>query len=349
MPKMVPADAQRATPMEDLPVARSGVHALDRHARESILLLDDDPASLRLMQEVLWTAGHECIATHVAAEALAIVAGPHPIKVVISDICMPDIDGLMFLDRLNLLRLKQLPRVLFLTGHPTLDRAVAALRLGASDFLVKPTRPRELLDAVERACGRRDPQAASATDGTWTVESLAKEAEALAARLRMMTAAAVNQGETRLSLAKSMQPPAPASGAPASPSALASLSKDAPIDEAQRQLRTAQLLDTMEQLRRLRRRNYSGLEDMDDVAWELLMEVLRSSREGRQISVSGLTISVEGVSPTTALRRTNELVAKGHLHRVPDPTDARRDFVTLDPKTRAALEDYLVRAAEHLG
>jgi DNA-binding MarR family transcriptional regulator len=80
-----------------------------------------------------------------------------------------------------------------------------------------------------------------------------------------------------------------------------------------------------------------------------LMEVLRSSREGRQISVSGLTISVEGVSPTTALRRTNELVAKGYLHRIPDPTDARRDFVTLDPKTRASLEDYLARAAEHLG
>ena len=319
---------------------RSGVHAFDQPARESILLLDDDPASLRLMQEVLWTAGYECIATHVAEEALDIVAGSRPIKVVISDICMPDIDGLMFLDRLNLLRLKQLPRVLFLTGHPTLDRAVAALRLGASDFLVKPTRPRELLDAVERACGRGGQTTNNAADDNWTVESLAKEAEALAARLRMMTASAVNRSEKRLTLSS------PPMAAPILPAALPSTPA---TDEAQRQLRTAQLLDTMEQLRRLRRRNYSGLEDMDDVAWELLMEVLRSSREGRQISVSGLTISVEGVSPTTALRRTNELVAKGHLHRIPDPTDARRDFVTLDPKTRAALEDYLARAAEHLG
>lgn len=334
---MVQADAQRVSQMEVLPVERSGVHAFDQAARDSILLLDDDPASLRLMQEVLWTAGYECIATHVAQEALAIVAGPRPIKVVISDICMPDIDGLMFLDRLNLLRLKQLPRVLFLTGHPTLDRAVAALRLGASDFLVKPTRPRELLDAVERACGRGGQTADNPAGDTWTVESLAKEAEALAARLRMMTASAVNQGETRLKLSSPTLPATLPSGS------------NAPTDEAQRQLRTAQLLDTMEQLRRLRRRNYSGLEDMDDVAWELLMEVLRSSREGRQISVSGLTISVEGVSPTTALRRTNELVAKGYLHRIPDPTDARRDFVTLDAKTRAALEDYLARAAEHLG
>lgn len=346
MPKMVQADAQRVSPMEVLPVERSGVRAFDATTRESILLLDDDPASLRLMQEVLWTAGYECIATHVAEEALAIVAGPRPIKVVISDICMPDIDGLMFLDRLNLLRLKQLPRVLFLTGHPTLDRAVAALRLGASDFLVKPTRPRELLDAVERACGRGGQTTNNPVDDSWTVESLAKEAEALAARLRMMTASAVNRSDMRLKLSS---PSLPATlVAPTLPATLASVTNP-PTDEAQRQLRTAQLLDTMEQLRRLRRRNYSGLEDMDDVAWELLMEVLRSSREGRQISVSGLTISVEGVSPTTALRRTNELVAKGYLHRIPDPTDARRDFVTLDPKTRAALEDYLARAAEHLG
>jgi hypothetical protein len=33
---------------------------------------------------------------------------------------------------------------------------------------------------------------------------------------------------------------------------------------------------------------------------------------------------------------------------VPDPTDARRDFVTLDEKTRAALDSYLARAAEYL-
>jgi CheY-like chemotaxis protein len=341
---MVHAYAHGGAPMEDLPVERSGARALGQATRECILLLDDDPASLRLMQEVLWTAGYECVATHVAEEALAIVAGPRPIKVVISDICMPDIDGLMFLDRLNLLRLKHLPRVLFLTGHPTLDRAVAALRLGASDFLVKPTRPRELLEAVERACGRGEQATNNAADDNWTVESLAKEAEALAARLRMMTTPPAPQ----------IPIPAPplATVLPASstlPATIPAAPKDGPIDEAQRQLRTAQLLDTMEQLRRLRRRNYSGLEDMDDVAWELLMEVLRSSREGRQISVSGLTISVEGVSPTTALRRTNELVAKGHLHRIPDPTDARRDFVTLDPKTRTALEDYLARAAEHLG
>jgi DNA-binding MarR family transcriptional regulator len=84
------------------------------------------------------------------------------------------------------------------------------------------------------------------------------------------------------------------------------------------------------------------------VAWDLLAEVLRSERNGRRMSVSGLSISVEGVSSTTAFRRINELVAQGHFQRVPDPTDARRDFVTLNEKTRAALDSYLARAAEYL-
>lgn len=309
---------------------RSGVRAFDQnHWR--ILLLDDDPASLQLMQEVLRSARYECIATNSAQEALDILAGSRDIRLVISDICMPDIDGLMFLERLRLLKLKQPPRVLFLTGQPSLDRAVTALRLGAVDFLVKPTRPTELLEAVERASAlipRNSPGAAE----NGLVENLAKQAEALAAQLRMMKAMSASDVDD--------EPPT----TPLPPVGAASAA-----DEAQRQLRTAQLLETMEQLRRLRRRNHSGLEDMDDVAWELLMEVLRSSRDGRQISVSGLTISVSGVSPTTALRRINELVTKGYLHRIPDPSDARRDFVTLDAKTRVALEDYLSRAAEHLG
>lgn len=124
----------------------SGARAYDQTARQQVLLLDDDPASLRLMQEVLRSAGYECIACHRADDAIAAVASERDIRVIVSDICMPEIDGLMFLDRINLLRIDRMPRVLFLTAHPTLDRAIAALRLGATDFLVKPVRPRDLLD-----------------------------------------------------------------------------------------------------------------------------------------------------------------------------------------------------------
>ena len=313
----------------------SGAHTFEQAPRQQVLLLDDDPASLQLMKEVLRSAGYDCIATHSAEEALACAARESRLRVIVSDICMPEMDGLMFLDRINLLRTRHTPRVLLLTAHPTLDRAIAALRLGATDFLIKPIRPRDLLSAVDRACGRAERLASADGDSSWTPESLAQQAEMLAVRLRMLTGAAP------ANVADAAPVPAPSAAA-------LSPAKGASSEEAQRQLRTAQLLDSMEQLRRLRRRNRSGLEDIDDIAWELLMEVLRSAREGRQISVSGLTISVEGVSPTTALRRINELVARGHLQRIPDPTDARRDFVTLNQKTREALDDYLARAAAYL-
>ena len=301
----------------------------NHHDATKVLLLDDDDASLRLMHGVLQSAGYDCIATHRAQEALEIVAQHSDVKVVVSDICMPEIDGLMFLDRLRQLRGEsQLPQVLFLTGHPSLDNAVAALRRGAVDFLMKPLRPKELLAAVDRACERAAQLAPTAAVDNSMVEHLAIEAEQLADRLRKLTPATI---------------PREMRAAPAEQTSSGTNASEAPSQQ-----RTERLLDTMEELRRLRRRYHALLGELDDVAWELLVETLRSQREGKQISVSGLSISLEGVSSTTALRRVNELVARGHLHRIPDPTDARRDFVVLDAKTREALDDYLARVAVQL-
>jgi CheY-like chemotaxis protein len=306
---------------------RSPTRLADHHGRARVLLLDDDEASLRLMHGVLRTAGYECVVAHHAGEALDAIAQQNKIDVVVSDICMPDIDGLMFLDRLRELHTSTpLPQVLFLTGHPSIDNAVAAMRRGAVDFLMKPLRPRELLEAVDRAC-ERAAQTVSIVATNLTVENLANQAEQLASRLRMLT-----PGQT--TEARSVAPQAKSLGDVETPLA--------------RQYRSEQLLDTMEQLRRLRRRYHEVLGELDDVAWDLLVETLRSHRAGKQISVSGLSISLDGVSSTTALRRINELVARGHLRRLPDPSDARRDFIVLEAKTRDALDDYLARVALQL-
>jgi DNA-binding MarR family transcriptional regulator len=79
-----------------------------------------------------------------------------------------------------------------------------------------------------------------------------------------------------------------------------------------------------------------------------MRELLRAERNGQRLSVSALTVSVEQVSATTALRRTQELVKAGHIVRNPDPTDARRDFVALAPEIRATLDRYLERVAAEL-
>ena len=309
--------------------ASAGRHA-GHQQRNVILLLDDDPVPLKIMRGVLAVAGYECFATHSAEDAITLIKRSPEITVVVSDISMPEMDGLEFLERLQKAKMQRpMPAVLFLTGHPSLDNAIAALRLGAVDFLVKPMRPAELLHAVRRAC--QIAPAPSVTpdviaEGWATVQNLAHQAESLARRLRNLALPAATPDEDTASSRR--QEALPTTGA------------------AQAQPIT--VLDMMGHLRRLRHVGQTQLGELDDVAWDLLAEVLRSERNGRRMSVSGLSISVEGVSSTTAFRRINELVAQGHLRRVPDPTDARRDFVTLNDETRAALDSYLARAAEYL-
>jgi DNA-binding MarR family transcriptional regulator len=98
----------------------------------------------------------------------------------------------------------------------------------------------------------------------------------------------------------------------------------------------------MEQLRRLRR-EFPPLSELDDVAWDLLLELMRAEKSSTRLSVSSLSISIEHVSSTTALRRIQDLVKAGQMVRLPDPTDARRDFIALATETRELLQQYLER------
>jgi hypothetical protein len=210
--------------------------------------------------------------------------------------------------------------VLFLTAHPQLDYAVAALRLGAIDFLSKPVRARELLDVVRTAVERV------------RSERQAMELPAQAARL-------ARQAEALAEALKSLRTLAPAAA-------------DAPAEDvgdspaAPRRLMDLAVLG-LDHLRRPRR-TVAPLGEIDDVGWDLLLQLLRAEHEHERLSVSALSISVEHASPTTALRRIQELVKAGHVERHPDPFDARRDFVALSVGSRAALEKYLQQVAEEL-
>jgi len=106
------------------------------------------------------------------------------------------------------------------------------------------------------------------------------------------------------------------------------------------------VLDTIERLRRLRSRYDEH--KLDDVAWELLLELLRTEQGEHKLSVSALTISIPGVSATTSLRRIGELTARGYVDRVPDARDGRRDFVALTLKAHDLLKDYLADVDRYL-
>lgn len=299
---------------------------------EEVLLLDDDATMLSILEGILSGSGYSCVTATSAAEALALVESRPEIAVVLSDILMPDMTGLQFVDRLNTLPLQHpRPRVLLLTGQPTVEAAVDALRLGVRDFLVKPIRAPDLIDAVRRALAQQQADVVAQQGRSPQLDTLLRQAEELAGRLRSLAYTPPAQPAT-----PAATPAPPLRGAP--PVAETPVM---PTDTGK-----LAILDTIEQLRRLRSRYRQH--ELDDVAWDLLLELLRAERMQQKLSVSGLAISISGVSATTSLRRMNELAARGYIERIPDPGDARRDFVMLTPKSHELLSDYLAQANTYL-
>ena len=289
-------------------------------ARTRVLVIDDDPATLQLVHIVLEANGYASLMASSAEQALTILGSTPDVLIAISDITMPDMDGIVFLGRLgSRIAAQPAPGVIFLTAHPRMDFAVAALRLGALDFLTKPVRPRELLQAVSKSI-ERVRRSRVAAQSPAQLMNLTQQVEALAAALK---------GWSQLKSGNDTG---------ASEPTLRRSRTDSARDLA---------LVGMEQVKRLRR-PLPTLSDLDDVAWNLLLELARAQQNGRRLSVSALCVSIDNVSLTTALRRLQELVKAGHIVRVPDPADARRHFVVLDPATHAAVDEYLERVGREL-
>jgi CheY-like chemotaxis protein len=200
------------------------------------------------------------------------------------------------------------------------DYAVAALRLGAIDFLTKPVRPQNLLGVVRNAWDSAvRARAASALPDE--VAALARKAQELAAIVQRR---AVPRGPE------------------ASPTPIQVITP--PAERASAHTADVALLG-MDRLRRLRR-EFPPLGELDDVAWDLVRELVRVERTAQRLSVSALSMAAEQVSSSTAVRRIQELVRAGVLVRTPDPGDARRDFVNLAPEMRATLDRYLEQVAQ---
>jgi DNA-binding response OmpR family regulator/DNA-binding MarR family transcriptional regulator len=294
---------------------------------DEILLLDDDPVTLNFLESVLTGAGFVCRTVSDPEQALAAVRAHREIAIVVSDIYMPGITGLQFVDQLNSLALEwPAPAVLLLTAHPTLESAIDALRLGACDFLTKPVGPRELVDVVTRVLERVRRQRAEIPGHTPDVEILIRQAEEIAGALRRFTQAP----EAPRRVARSEPLPADEPG-----------TTHTTIEATWPKGRIS-VLAAIEGLRKLRR--HYDEHKLDDVAWDLLLEMLRAEQKQTRLSVSALTISIPGVSSTTSLRRVSELTARGYIERVPDARDGRRDFVRLTAKARELLIDYLEHA-----
>ncbi|MCM8737837.1 response regulator [Azospirillum sp. A1-3] len=134
-----------------------------------VLVVDDDAGMREAVVDLLRSVGIESLAFGSTAELLA-AAVPDRLGCLILDVRLPGLGGLEFQTRLDSLGIA-LP-IVFMTGFADVPMSVRAMKAGATDFLIKPFRDQDMLDAVEAAIARdrsrrRDRAAAM------TVESLA--------------------------------------------------------------------------------------------------------------------------------------------------------------------------------
>ncbi|MDF1686391.1 MAG: DNA-binding NtrC family response regulator [Parvibaculaceae bacterium] len=119
----------------------------------TILIVDDDPAQRRILEEVVKRDGYRAITAQSGQEALDKVmnagTGASEVAMVILDLIMPEMDGMEVLERLRPTH-PSLP-VIVLTAHGGIETVVKAMRAGADDFVVKPVSPERLHVSIRNA------------------------------------------------------------------------------------------------------------------------------------------------------------------------------------------------------
>ena len=122
-------------------------------ARRRVVIVDDEKDICDILARLLQREGVTPLLANDAETALKLVSLNEP-DMVFADICMPDVSGMMLLERIRELD-PDLPVVL-ITGYAKIRGAVEAMKKGAHDYLTKPFDHDEVLRVLHRALSERD-------------------------------------------------------------------------------------------------------------------------------------------------------------------------------------------------
>jgi len=118
-----------------------------------ILIIDDEATLRHTLARIFQRAGFDVTTAANGQEGLALLA-QHSFDMVYLDIRMPDMDGMEVLKTIHA-KLPDTPVVLF-TAQPDLNSAVEALRHGATDYLLKPLQPNDLIARTQTILARKE-------------------------------------------------------------------------------------------------------------------------------------------------------------------------------------------------
>jgi putative nucleotidyltransferase with HDIG domain len=120
---------------------------------ERILVVDDEEPIREIVTSMLTNAGYECRQAGSGLEAVAILESGEQFELMLSDLMMPELDGIGLLERVKE-RFPDMPVVMVTAVHD-ISVALAALRNGAYDYLLKPFERDQMLAMVRRALENR--------------------------------------------------------------------------------------------------------------------------------------------------------------------------------------------------
>ena len=146
LPLAADAGTEAAGPAADRPVPGRGVRAPER-----ILVVDDDPQTLRYMRDALTSAGYAVLVTGEHRDLARIIRTEAP-ALVLLDLMLPGTDGIELMERVP--ELADLP-VIFISVYGRDETIARALETGADDYIVKPFSPTELVARIRAVLRRR--------------------------------------------------------------------------------------------------------------------------------------------------------------------------------------------------
>src|SRR5271169_2303392 len=138
---------------------------------DRILVVDDEEAIREIVSSMLSTAGYACQQAGSGMEALAVLTSGEEFELMLSDLMMAELDGIGLLERTKE-KFPDMPVVMVTAVHD-ISVALAAIRNGAYDYLLKPFEREQLLNAVARALENRRLKVENRTYQT-NLESLVK-------------------------------------------------------------------------------------------------------------------------------------------------------------------------------
>lgn len=314
---------------------------------DKVLIVDDEPDILIEVKEYLEDGGYPCLTAGSAEQALDLLADHAELNIVLSDVCMPGMDGLAFVSAIKndpkyLGIRRREPQFIFYSGSANLPMAQEAIRLEAVDFLSKPFEPEDLISAIRRAIDKRKLAATRSrreNEMADAVSSLSTSLQQVTENNKMLTetfARFLPQGRTvpgQITIGTVPARDAPKKDDPESSETGAEYSENV-------------LIGLVRKEKALRASTF-GEEFAGEDYWAMIMELFLASIAGEAVPVTALCASSEG-SQTTALRRIDKLIQNGLISKVADPNDRRRSVLALSDQAQANALEYLKKLDSYL-